>query len=215
VNDDFSAQAAKANWDARYEGSDYVWKVTPNRFVEQHLADLTPGSAIDLGGGEGRNAVWLATLGWRVTVVDVSPVGLAKAHRLAEETSAKGTPVEVATVEADATTWSPPDPVDLVVLSYLQLPTELRVPLLERVGSWLAPGGTVFVVAHDRSNLEHGHGGPPYPDVLYDATEAEAAFRDSGLVIEHAAVEQRPVPLAEPPGTTATALDTVVRAVRP
>jgi Fe2+ or Zn2+ uptake regulation protein len=68
--------ASVERWDERYTGRDYLWDVGPNQFVEQYLADATPGSAIDLAAGEGRNAVWLARQGWQVTAVDHSQVGL-------------------------------------------------------------------------------------------------------------------------------------------
>ena len=93
------------SWDERYATSEYVWKFEPNQFVVAHLADLAPGTAIDLGAGEGRNAVWLAQQGWTVTAVDFSEVALDKGRRLAAETD-----VDVKFVAADATTWEAPAP---------------------------------------------------------------------------------------------------------
>lgn len=69
---------SSAEWDRRYAGSDLVWTAEPNRFVEAELTHLRPGRALDLGCGEGRNAVWLAEHGWQVTGVDFSPVALEK-----------------------------------------------------------------------------------------------------------------------------------------
>src|ERR1022692_4898294 len=71
-------------WDKRYAGQELVWTAEPNRFVVAELKDLAPGRALDLGAGEGRNAVWLASAGWQVTAVDFSAVGLDKGRRLAE-----------------------------------------------------------------------------------------------------------------------------------
>ncbi|MEI2785642.1 MAG: methyltransferase domain-containing protein [Candidatus Nanopelagicales bacterium] len=70
-------------WDDRYAAEDRVWGGEPNRFVVQYLGDLPPGSAIDLGAGEGRNSVWLAQQGWDVTAVDFSATGLRKARQMA------------------------------------------------------------------------------------------------------------------------------------
>lgn len=70
-------------WDERYAGSECLWTTTVNRFVHDHRAGLAPGTVIDLGAGEGRNAVWLAQQGWRVIAVDFSEAGLAKGRRLA------------------------------------------------------------------------------------------------------------------------------------
>lgn len=158
-------------WDRRYEGAEYVWAIEPNRFVAEQVLPLPPGRALDLGAGEGRNAVWLATRGWDATAVDFSAAGMAKAERLAAD---HGVPVatvvaDVHTYEVDAGAW------DLVLLSYLQLPTDERLALLRRAAGGVAPGGTLLVVAHDRTNLERGVGGPQEPDVLYDVDETVAA----------------------------------------
>ncbi len=70
-----------AEWDARYREHDLVWGIQPNRWVEQELATEPPGTALDLACGEGRNALWLAGLGWDVTAVDFSAVAIEKARR--------------------------------------------------------------------------------------------------------------------------------------
>ncbi len=152
-----------ARWDERYAGRDYLWDVGPNQFVEHHLADVTPGTAIDLAAGEGRNAVWLARRGWAVAAVDFSQAGLDKAARLAAD---HGVAEAVTTIRADALTWEPAEPVDLVVIAYLQLPVEQVRVALEHAASWLRPGGRLLVVAHDRTNIEHGYGGPSDRDSL-------------------------------------------------
>ncbi len=194
-------------WDERYAGREYVWDIGPNQFVERYLADLPPGRAIDLAAGEGRNAVWLARQGWRVTAVDFSRVGLEKARQLAVDHAVTEL---VDIVNADALTYTPPEPVDLVVVAYLQIPEAQQQVALEHAASWLRPGGTLFVVAHDRANVEHGHGGPSDPDHCYDldATVARLGF----LEIRVAEVAKRRV---ETEGGPRTALDTLVIATRP
>ena len=82
--------------------------------------------------------------------------------------------------------------------------------MLEHAAAWLRPGGRVFVVAHDRSNIEHGYGGPPIPDRCYDLDETVAAL--APLEIERAEVAERHV---ETDDGTKTALDTLVIARRP
>jgi 2-polyprenyl-3-methyl-5-hydroxy-6-metoxy-1,4-benzoquinol methylase len=192
-------------WDARYSTSELIWTGRANQFVEANLADLEPGTAIDLGAGEGRNSVWLASRGWTVTAVDFSRVGLDKAEALAAEHG-----VEITTACADATAWRPDEPVDLVVLSYLQLPADQQRVVLEHAASWLAPGGTLFVIAHDRSNVEHGYGGPPSEEVCYSVDRTVAAL--GGLEVTRAEVAERHV---DTPDGTRTALDTLVIARRP
>ncbi len=192
-------------WDERYSTSELIWTGRANQFVEAHLADLEPGTAIDLGAGEGRNAVWLASRGWTVTAVDFSQVGLDKADRLAAEHG-----VEVTTACADATTYSPATPVDLVVVSYLQLPSDQQRTVLEHAATWLNTGGTLFVIAHDRSNVEHGFGGPPSEDVCYTVDDTVAAL--AGLDVTTAEIAERHV---DTPDGTKVALDTLVIARRP
>jgi Thiopurine S-methyltransferase (TPMT) len=91
-------------WDRRYADSEFLWTVEPNRFVVQELGDVTPGYALDFACGEGRNAVWLAQQGWRVTAVDFSPVGLANAYQLVLVAYLHIEPVELATVLRKART---------------------------------------------------------------------------------------------------------------
>jgi SAM-dependent methyltransferase len=198
---------AVERWDERYAAREYVWDVTPNRFVERYLTGLTPGRAIDLAAGEGRNAIWLARQGWQVTAVDFSQVGLDKARRLATE---HGLAAAVELVEADALVYEPPARVDLVVIAYLQIPSAQQRVVLEHAAAWLRPGGTLFIVAHDRSNVQGGHGGPSDPDVCYDvATTVEAL---SALEIVSAEVVRREVETDDGPRS---ALDTLVMARRP
>ncbi len=196
---------AREAWNARYAASEFVWTDRPNQFVEAGLTELEPGTAIDLGSGEGRNAVWLARRGWQVTAVDFSAAGLAKAGRLATEHG-----VNVVLVEHDVLTFDPATPVDLVLVSYLQIERADQARMLRRASGWLAPGGTLFVIAHDRSNIDNGYGGPPSPEVCYTPEETVAALRD--LHVDRAEVVERVVDTDTGPQT---ALDTLLIAHRP
>jgi len=187
-------------WDRRYQESEFVWSVEPNVFVAEHLRDRTPGWAVDLGAGEGRNAVWLAKQGWEVTAVDFSAVGLQKARTMAFDAG-----VELATVVSDVEAYTPPTEVDLVLLSYLQIPDAHQRRLLHKVKHWLQPGGVILVVAHDKSNVTGGHGGPQDPDVCYSVEQTVEAL--GGLRIDVAEVATRQT-------DEGPALDTVVLAAR-
>jgi SAM-dependent methyltransferase len=187
-------------WDERYSTSEYIWNAGPNSFVAEHVKDLPAGTAIDLAAGEGRNAVWLAEQGWEATAVDFSPVGLEKAERLAADHG-----VGITAVVGDALTWEPDEPVDLVVIAYLQLPEPQQVAVLERAAKWVKPGGTLLVVAHDRANVEHGYGGPTSEGVCYDLDRTVAAL--DGLDIRLAEVAERHV---EKDDGHHVALDTLV-----
>lgn len=195
------------DWDRRYAGSELLWTAQPNRFLVAEAAELKPGRALDLACGEGRNAVWLAEQGWRVVGVDFSGVALAKAEKLA---SARGVAVEWA--QADLVEHEPErGAFDLVVVLYLQLPAHERGPVLGRAAAAVAPGGTLLVVAHDGSNLEHGWGGPQDPAVLYGSADVANDVEPAGLELERSEVVSRPV---DTPGGEQTALDLLVRARR-
>jgi SAM-dependent methyltransferase len=191
-------------WNERYGGAELLWSSTPNRFLTAETENLEPGRALDLACGEGRNAVWLAERGWRVTGVDFAEAALAKATELAA-----GRGVELELVHADLLDWVPPPRAyDLVVVLYLQLPAVERRLVLSRAAAAVAPRGTFLLVAHDLSNLTAGHGGPSDPAVLMTADEVAAEL--AGLTVERAECVARPVDGAERP-----ALDTLVRARRP
>lgn len=197
-----------AAWDERYQGTELLWSAEANRFLVAEVEHLPPGEALDLACGEGRNAVWLAGRGWAVTAVDFSPVGLDKARQLAAARE-----VEVEWIEADLFEWTPPEASsDVVLWLYFHPPPARRGELLGRFAAALRPGATMLVVGHHVENLEHGVGGPPYPEILLDPSEVADGLRTGGLEIEKAERVLRPV-------TTdvgeRTAIDTLVRARRP
>jgi SAM-dependent methyltransferase len=195
-------------WDEQYSRAEFQWTTRPNQFVAAELADLAPGHALDLAAGEGRNAVWLAERGWRVTAVDFSRVGLAKGCKLS---AARGVAdQQVDWVVADLRDYQPESGAfDLVLIAYLQVGPELRAEVLARAAAALAPGGTVFVIGHDLINLTDGVGGPQDPDVLYTPEIVSAEL--PGLRIVRAERVRRTV---EREGGPATAIDALVRAVR-
>ena len=154
-------------WNERYGGDDLVWTSTPNQFLVSEVSEFPVGRALDLACGEGRNAVWLAERGWTVTGVDFSPVGLAKANRLAQSRQ-----VDVQWIASPVEAWiPPPDGFDLVAVFYLQLPQPERSVALTVGASALAPGGCLLVVAHDHDNLTRGFGGPLDDAVLYSVKD--------------------------------------------
>lgn len=155
-------------WDARYAATELVWSREPNRFVADECAALPPGRAVDLAAGEGRNAIWLASRGWRVWAVDYSRIALDKGRQAAGAATLDGS---IEWVCADATTWQAPAPVDLVVIAYLQLPAPERRTAVRSAYHWLAPDGTLLVVGHDSTNLTEGTGGPQDPEVLMSAAD--------------------------------------------
>ena len=183
------------DWDARY-GTAGVWSREPNAWVAETLGHLDPGTAVDLAAGEGRNALWLAGLGWEVTAVDFSAVGLETGRARAGELG-----VDIEWVTADATTWVSPQQVDLVVIAYLQLPAADLARAISNAAGYLAPGGTLALINHDRANTV---GGPQDPAVLTTVDELRAAA--TGLDIVRCEQVERVTP-------NGTATDVVLVAV--
>ena len=195
-------------WDERYASSEFTWSTQPNQFVAAELAGLPPGRALDLAAGEGRNTVWLAERGWQVTAVDFSRVGLDKGRKLS---AARGVDEDQVTwIVADLHDYQPePGRFDLVLIAYAQVAPDLRATMLARAAAAVAPGGTMFVVGHDLTNLAEGTGGPQYPEVLYTPELITAGM--AGLRVLRAERVRRAV---EKDGAPATAIDTLVRAIR-
>ena len=189
-------------WDARYRAAEHVWPTGPNAWVARETAGLSSGLALDLAAGEGRNALWLAQRGWTVDAVDFSPVA---ARRIAESAVRHSAPVRVTV--ADVRRWAPTaDSYDLVLISYLHLPRAEMARVLESAALAARPGGTLLLVGHDVSNLEHGIGGPQEPEVLSSVERVLAVWEPLTDVVV--------AEVARRPAAGEVALDTVVRAVR-
>jgi SAM-dependent methyltransferase len=189
-----------AFWDVRYAAHDSVWGPAPNRWVEQEVRDLPAGRALDLACGEGRNALWLDSLGWRVRAVDFSQVAIDKG---------RSRPNGVEWVVADVTTYESAEPVELALLCYLQVPAAERRAILRRAAAALDPGGRLLVIAHHSRNPADGTGGPQNPAVLYTEDGVVGDLDGTGLTVERADEVLRPVEGADRP-----AIDVLVRAVR-
>lgn len=163
-------------WDSRYAGSERVWSAAPNAWVARAIRGWFTGRALDLGAGEGRHAVWLAALGWQVTAVDFSAVGIERGRHGAQEVG-----VDVDWVVADVRTWEPPAGAtfDLVLVAFLHLEDDV----IARARGWLAPGGALVVLGHALRNLTEGVGGPQDARLLH--TEGEYRAASEGLAVEH------------------------------
>ncbi|QBR92441.1 class I SAM-dependent methyltransferase [Nocardioides euryhalodurans] len=200
-------------WEERYAGRTGIWSGDPNRALVDEAADLPPGRALDLGCGEGGDAVWLAGRGWTVTGVDLSPTALARAAAAARDAGvADRLRCEVADL-ADASTWPDEAPYDLVTACFLQTPLEFpRVEVLRRAAERTAPGGRLVVVAHAAP--------PPWSDVPPERHDefhpAERELADLALgeewVVEVAEDREREV--TRPDGEAGVLLDSVVVARR-
>ena len=193
-------------WNEKWRERGAGARSEPTRFLVEEVSELPAGRALDLACGAGRNAIWLAERGWRITAVDYSEVALAEARRRAADSD-----VDIDWILADLTDWSPPVAAfDLVCVLYLQLPAGERRLVLDRAAGALAPGGTMLVVGHDLTNLTYGYAGPTSADVLYTPDDLVADL--AGLAVERAERVIRPV---EDEDGLHEAIDALVRARRP
>ena len=197
-----------ASWVERHAAAATSWDTTPNQFVEAACRGLRPGVALDVGAGEGANAIWLAGRGWRVTAVDRETVSVG---RIQSRSALLAHPVDA--IVADAASYRPRrDLFDLILLSYLELPEPQLRRVLANCVPGLAGGGTLLVVGHDASNLDSGWGGPGDPDLLTTPAHLADLLTHLGLEVRRAEVVRRQVP--DDVGFH-IALDHVVEAVRP
>ena len=198
----------RSDWDARYAGCELVWGAEPNCLLAAELGCVEArGSALDLACGEGRNAIWLAARGWRVTAVDFSEVAIERARRLAARQG-----VRVEWLCGDVTAFEPPrGAFPLVVIAYLQLPMAERRGVLAHAASALSPGGDLLMIGHARRNLSEGVGGPRDPAVLWDPGEVAAELEALGLAVDRCEEVRRP---AATPDGVGQAIDTLARARR-
>ena len=152
-------QHSREYWDQRYGTADRIWSGNPNSQLVRYVSGRAAATALEVGAGEGADAVWLAGQGWQVTAVEVSPVALARAARYAEKAGVTG---RITWEQADVRNWSPaPRRFDLVSVQFLHLPIETFGPLLTRLAECVLPAGLLLVVAHDISELHHpGYHGP-------------------------------------------------------
>jgi SAM-dependent methyltransferase len=175
-------------WNERYSTEKLVYGDAPNDFLLQ-MADRLPtaGRAIDLGAGEGRNALFLAARGLDVLAVDQSEVGLAKAQRRAE-----GLGLNLRTQTADLRDFDvDAGSVDVVTSLFVHLPRDLRETVHRRITRWLRPGGAFLLEAYAPDQIGRGTGGPDDPALLAPLETIQRELQS--LEFEHAAAVVRDV----------------------
>ena len=162
-----AARPEREAWNERYSERVRVWSGAPNVELTRQIADLTPGRALDLGCGEGADAVWLARQGWKVTAVDVSDVALARAAGHAADA---GLSEAIEFRHGNLLDDFPPGEFDLVSAQFLYPQDDTaRAGLLRRAVQAVGPGGVALVESHsglpeweraeqDSDDAGHGHG---------------------------------------------------------
>ncbi len=173
-------------WDERFAAEEFVYGIDPNTFLVQVAEQFQPGGRLlSLGAGEGRNEIWLAEQGFRVTAVDSSAVGLEKLNKLAE---ARG--VRVETVLADALEFEPEaEAFDAAVMIFLHVGSASRPGLHSKLWSALRPGGLLAMELFRSEQIERESGGPRNPDFLYDPAEIPLDLPRAELLV-HQSIER-------------------------
>jgi SAM-dependent methyltransferase len=203
-------QFDQAFWDERYRSHTAVWSGRPNPQLVTETADLAPGAALDVGSGEGADALWLASRGWQVTAVDFSTTALQRGAAHAE---ALGADVieRIHWVHADLTIWAPTEgSFDLVSAQFIHLPAQQREALFHRLAVSVTPGGTLLVVGHHPTDLQTTMPRPNMPDLFFTAEEiADSLDADQWDVL---VADAKPRRANNPEGQEITIHDTVLRA---
>lgn len=185
-------------WDERYQSRQQLFSGNPNGVLVDEVSGLTPGRALDIGCGEGGDALWLARRGWRVTAVDISRIALDRAAAAGADVDGR-----VDWTLGDLTSGPPPvGPFDLVSAHYFPLPRREGHAGLRGLLDAVAPGGTLLFVGHDLAGLPADM--DPDPRSFYQPSEVGSLLDDSWRVEVD---EIRP----RPPGGHHTH-DTVLRA---
>ena len=156
-------------WDERYDSEQYAYGKEPNDFLAQQYQQLPKGNVISLAEGEGRNAVFLAKMGYSVTAVDGSKVGLEKAAKLAIEHN-----VNIELIHADLAEFDFGEAKwDAVVSIYCPLPSAVRSAVYKRAVKGLKPGGVFLLEAYTPEQINYNTGGGPSADTKTSKSDLE------------------------------------------
>ncbi|WP_241981960.1 class I SAM-dependent methyltransferase [Cryobacterium ruanii] len=221
---DESAPTPAEYWENRYRENGKSWSGNVNAALEHEVAGVTPGTALDIGSGEGGDALWLAHNGWVVTAVDISPTALAIGA------AAQSPEDHVTWVAADLAEWTPPGVYDLVTCCFLHSFVELaREAILRRAAAAVAPGGLLLIVGHsgaphwltahdddqphaNEHQTKHKHDDTDLPtaeDVLTALFhDSERLDRADWTVLTKGPVER---PITAPDGSASSSVDSVLK----
>jgi SAM-dependent methyltransferase len=198
-------------WEERYGASGLTWSGNPNPVLVTEVSALTPARALDIGSGEGADAMWLAGRGWTVTAVDIS-VNAVKKARLRAESLDPDAAERIDWQRHDLTEWAPsPASFDLVSSQFMHLPPPHRDALFRALAAAVAPGGTLLIVGHDASDSDESGRHEHLQQLMFTSDDVLRAIDDSGLKVEVAESRARE---ADPKHGHGTVRDVVVTAKR-
>jgi SAM-dependent methyltransferase len=206
TNEPFDQRSWERRWaQALRDSPEKVASRPPNALLLEEIGDMQPGFALDAGCGHGSEAIWLAASGWQVTAVDFSATALDFARSTADAAGAE-VAERIEWVEGDLGTWTPlPGRYDLVSCLYVHVAGSV-VEMVRRLGSGVAPGGTLLLVGHRPIDPATGAPTPAAGQVQVSVDEAVEALDPHDWDI--AVAEERPR------GAVGSGVDAVVRAVR-
>ena len=209
-NDDDAVEFTPEFWDERYGSAEQIWSGNPNPHLVGTAADLTPGAALDVGAGEGADALWLARHGWAVTAVDISQVALDRAARHAETADPQAA-ARILWSKTDVLDWDPGVALyDLVSAQFMHLREPDLRDLHRRLARAVRPGGVLLVVGHHPSQVHAPHG-PHRAELLFTAEDMGVSLDPAAWDVS-ATSPERTVVDAE--GQPVVMRDAVLRAVR-
>jgi SAM-dependent methyltransferase len=213
---------AASLWDERYRTKPQIWSGKPNPQLVREAGGLRPGTALDLGCGEGADAIWLAQHGWTVTAVDVSAVALERAHghekaALARESvhAAEGAIANrIRWQQADLKQWEPEESYDLVTSQFLHSQELAWQGPLRTAAAAVKPGGTLLVVGHHPHRLPPWGGSHTTQEMFYTGEQLVQELELDGPTWHLEVQANRERPVTGPEGQDFTIADVVVRASR-
>ena len=165
---------SKDFWNSRYSEQEFAYGTQPNAFLKQGLEKIKSGTALFLGEGEGRNAVYAATLGWQVDAVDFSSSAKVKALKLAEKNNVK---INFEVCDLNEYRFKE-NYYDLVVMIFLHLPIELREKVFKNSINSLKGNGILLVEAFNKNQINNSSGGPQSLDLLYSENDVSGLVKD-------------------------------------
>ena len=199
-------------WEERYRAKPAIWSGRPNPQLVAEVADLAPGRALDVGCGEGADALWLAERGWQVTAVDIATTALERAAAHAA-TAGPQVAARITWTHADLRKQPPAEGAyDLVSAQFMQLPGDQRRALFARLAAAVAPGGTLLIVCHHPADMATAPHRMHTPDALYTAEEVAAELDPAAWEI--LTTEARPRTAVDPEGREMHIQDAVLVARR-
>lgn len=161
-------------WEALYQRDEHrIWSGNVNVNLRTEAEGLKPGRALDLGSGEGGDAIWLATQGWTVDGVDISTTALARAEEAAAEAG-----VTVNWLHRNILEWQPEEQYDLISAQYMHLPPDLRRNVFTAAAAAIRPGGSLLVVGHSPKAMRQFDGQKPPEELYFEPEEITGYLGD-------------------------------------